>query len=424
MNMISQFDAADASRREKIVRGFRRLGTGRKVALIGAPIALAAAAYGLAGRQTPAQAAPSLPNVTVAAPLQRDVAEWDGYIGRFEASKTVDVRPRVSGQVTAIHFTDGAIVQKGQLLFTIDPRPFTAALAEAQASLASAKSDLALAKTDLDRAQRLLTTQAVAQSEVDRLRARQQAAVAAVSGAEARVRARALDVEFTQVRAPIAGRVSDRRVDAGNLVAAGEGTASTLLTTINALDPIYFTFNGSEGLFLKARRAQEAGDKSSAVEIKLQDESDYKWKGKLDFTDNGLDPHSGTIRGRATLANPNLFLTPGMFGNMRLSSGATEKALLVPDTAIQTDQARKVVLVAGNDGTVAAKPVELGPVINGLRIIRSGLVPTDRVVISGSQMAVPGAKVQAQTGQIAPDAAPAADTVSIPMASAASLVAR
>jgi RND family efflux transporter MFP subunit len=424
MNMISQIDADDTPRHQRAIAGFRRLGTGRKVALIATPIALVAAAYGLAGHQTTATAAPSLPNVTVAVPLQRDVAEWDGYIGRFEASKSVEVRPRVSGQVTAIHFTDGEIVRKGQLLFTIDPRPFTAALAEAQANLASAKSDLALAKTDLDRAKRLLATQAVAQSEVDRLQARQQATVAAVAGAEARVRARALDVEFTQVRAPIAGRVSDRRIDAGNLVAAGEGTGSTLLTTINALDPIYFTFNGSEQLFLKARRAQQAGDKSSLVEIKLQDEGDYKWKGKLDFTDNGLDPHSGTIRGRATLANPGLFLTPGMFGNMRLASGATEKALLIPDTAVQTDQARKVVLVAGSDGTVTAKPVELGPVISGLRIVRSGLAANDRVIISGSQMAVPGAKVQAQTGQIAPDATPQTDSVSIPMASAASLVAR
>jgi RND family efflux transporter MFP subunit len=424
MNMITHIDADGATQQKTLRARFQRLGRGRRVALVVAPIALVAAAYGLSGRQTPAQAAPTLPMVTVAMPLQRDVAEWDSYIGRFEASKSVEVRPRVSGAVTAIHFTDGAIVQKGQLLFTIDPRPFTAALAEARAGLASARSDLSLARTDLGRAQRLVATQAIAQSEVDRLKAREQAAVASVAGAEARVRARALDVEFTQVRAPIAGRVSDRRIDAGNLVAAGEGAASTLLTTINALDPIYFTFNGSEALFLKARRAQEAGDKSSTVEVRLQDEGEYKWKGKLDFTDNGLDPRSGTIRGRATLANPGLFLTPGMFGNMRLSSGGTEKALLVPDTAIQTDQARKLVMVVAADGTVGTKPVELGPVINGLRIIRSGLAPTDRVMISGLQSAMPGGKVQTQTGQIAPDTRQDATTVSIPVASAASLIAR
>jgi RND family efflux transporter MFP subunit len=265
----------------------------------------------------------------------------------------------------------------------------------------------------------------VSQSDVDQLRAKVQAAQAAVAGAEARVRARALDVEFTQVRAPISGRISDRRIDVGNLVAAGEGSGGTLLTTINALDPIYFAFNGSEGLFLKAKRAREAGAQSSAVEIRLQDEADYKWKGVLDFTDNGLDPKSGTIRGRAVLHNPELFLTPGMFGNMRLSSGGTASALLVPDTAIQTDQARKIVAVVGPDGKVAAKPVELGALVDGLRIVRSGLAPNDRVVISGIQSAMPGSPVRTQPGRITPllsqtEEAPA----SVPVAGAATLVAR
>jgi RND family efflux transporter MFP subunit len=235
-----------------------------------------------------------------------------------------------------------------------------------------------------------------------------------VAAAQARVRARALDMEFTQVRAPIAGQISDRRVDAGNLVAAGEGPGSTLLTTINALDPIYFAFDGSEALFLKNKRAKQAGAAASPVEVRLQDEGEYRWKGALDFTDNTLDPRSGTMRGRAVLRNPGMFLTPGMFGNMRLSSGGTAQALMVPDAAIQTDQARKLVLVVGPDGSVSTKAVVLGPVVNGLRIVRSGLDAKDRVVISGTQMAMPGGKVQTKAGKIAPVVAPAAPTATAP----------
>jgi RND family efflux transporter MFP subunit len=242
----------------------------------------------------------------------------------------------------------------------------------------------------------------VSQSDLDQLGARLRAASAALAAADARVRSRALDMEFTQVRAPISGRISDRRVDAGNLVAAGEGSAGSLLTTINALDPIYFSFNGSEGLFLKAKRAQEDGAKGTEVQIKLQDEADYSRTGRLDFTDNGIDPRSGTIRGRAVIANPDLFLSPGMFGNMRLASGASERALLVPDAAVQTDQARKTLLVVGKDGQVAAREVRLGPVVDGLRVVRGGIAPADRVVITGTQLAQPGTKVQTRTGRITP----------------------
>lgn len=373
----------------------------RTAAYIALPLAAVAGGL-LLTREPPAAAAPPpVPTVTVAQPLQRTVTEWDDYVGRFEASKAVEVRPRVSGAVTGIHFTDGAIVQKGQLLFTIDPRPFTAALAEARAGLATADSDLALARANLDRANRLVADDAISKSDLDQLGARLRAAVAAKAAAEARVRARALDVEFTAVRAPIAGRISDRKIDAGNLVAGGD-TSGTLLTTINALDPIYFAFDGSEALFLKSKRAAEAGAAPSPVQVRLQDEADYKWQGRLDFTDNGLDPRSGTIRTRAVVANPSLFLTPGMFGNMRLSSGGTVNALLVPDAAVQTDQARKIVLTVGQDGTVAAKPVTLGPVTEGLRVVR-GLAPADRVVISGVQMAMPGGKVQTRPGRITPD---------------------
>jgi len=318
------------------------------------------------------------------------------------------VRPRVSGQIVAVHFTDGELVRKGQVLFTIDPRPFAAALAEAQAVAASARSDLALARTDLARAERLLGDEAVAQSEVDRLRARVRAGAAAASAAEARVRSRTLDMEFTRVTAPISGRASDNRVDQGNLVAPGDGMTGTLLTTINALDPIHFTFEASEALFLKAKRAKQDGATETAVEVRLQDEADYRWRGRLDFADNALSPRSGTIRLRAIFPNADGFLTPGMFGNMRLGVGGTVKALLVPDAAVRSDQARKIVLVVAPGGTVAAKPVTPGALIGGLRVVRSGLEPDDAVVISGFQLAQPGTEVQSRNGVIqAPKALPA-----------------
>jgi membrane fusion protein, multidrug efflux system len=411
MNMISRIDG-DAPERapgEKRLKGWQRGG------LVAVPLALIAGGVLFFNRESPAVAAPPPPTVTVAQPLVRQINEWDDYVGRFEPSRTVEVRPRVSGAVTGIHFTDGAIVQKGQLLFTIDSRPFAAALAEARAGLASAQSDLSLAQSDLSRAERLVSVEAVSKSDVERLQARVRAAHAAVAAGQARVRSRALDMEFTQVRAPIAGRISDRKVDAGNLVAAGEGANGSLLTTINALDPIYFTFDGSEALFLKTKRAQAAGNTASPVEIQLQDETEHRWKGRLDFTDNGLDTRSGTIRGRAVLSNPDMFLTPGMFGNMRLASGGTTQALLVPDAAVSTDQARKIVMVLGKDNTVQPRPIEAGPVLDGLRVVRSGLTPQDRVIIAGAQMTPPGAKVQVKAGKIAPAAAAPAPRIAAPV---------
>jgi len=405
MNMVAPIAADETG---APLHKLRRLRPWQKGSLVLVPLALVAGAWTLTSRPHAAAAAPPPPTVSVATPLVRQIDEWDDYVGRFEASKSVEVRPRVAGAITAVHFTDGAFVRQGQLLFTIDPRPYLAALAEAQAGLATARSDLALAHADLDRANRLLSADAVSKSDVDRLSAKVRATQAALAAAQARVRSRALDVEFTQVRAPISGRVSDRRADAGNLVAGGEGTAATLLTTINAVDPIYFTFQGSEALFLKMKRARENGGAGTAVQIRLQDETGYRWTGQLDFTDNGLDPKSGTIRGRAVVRNGGAFLTPGMFGNMRLTTGHAITAMLVPDSAVQTDQARKLLLVAAPDGTVVPKPVELGPVAEGLRVVRSGLLPTDRVIVTGTQLAMPGTKVQAKLTRIAPVAQPAA----------------
>jgi RND family efflux transporter MFP subunit len=214
----------------------------------------------------------------------------------------------------------------------------------------------------------------------------------------------------------MSGRISDRLIDAGNLVSAGDA-GGTLLTTINAMDPIYFSFQGSEALFLKTKRA--GADDGAAVEVRLQDESGYRWKGQLDFTDNGLDPRSGTIRARARFANPEMFLTPGMFGNMRLATGETTQALLVPAAAVQTDQARKIVYVVAKDGLVAAKPVEIGPEVDGLRVIRAGLAPRDRVVITGYQFARPGEKAATKPGRIAAAAEKTVASASEPLSAQA-----
>jgi RND family efflux transporter MFP subunit len=418
MNMEQHFETPTASQR---VGGLSRE---QKIALGVAPLALMATVLIWEGSGTPAPALPPPPTVTVATPLIRPIAEWDDYSGRFEASRSVEVRPRVSGAVTGVHFTDGAYVRQGQLLFTIDARPYLAALNEARAAVASARSDLALAQADLGRATRLLAVDAVSRSDIDRLRAKVQASQAALAAANARVQARALDLNFTQVRAPISGRISDRRIDSGNLVQGGGGEG-TLLTTINAVDPIYFTFDASEALFLKARRARESGAAPSDVEIRLQDETDYRWHGRLDFADNGLDTRSGTIRLRAVVTNASQFLTPGMFGNMRLSTGQPVQAMLVPDAAVSTDQARKIVMVAGKDGSLTPHPVVTGPVVDGLRVIRAGLAPTDKVVISGAQLVLPGMKARLQPGRIVAQATPAApDVVPVPLSGEATFVGR
>jgi multidrug efflux system membrane fusion protein len=392
---------------------------------IAAVFVLAAAFAGVKGfGGSEAQAdAPPPPNVTVSLPLQRAITEWDDYTGRFEASQAVEIRPRVSGQLTAVHFKDGDIVRKGQLLFTIDQRPFQAALAEARARAASAQTQLALAHSEYARAARLVSDEAVSQEEVDSLRAAMRSGEAGVAAAQAQVRSRQLDLEFTQVRSPVTGRISDRRVDVGNLVGAND----SMLTTVLALDPIYFTFDGSEALYLKGLRdKQKGGGDSQQIQVKLQDEADYSWTGKVDFTDNAIDPKSGTMRGRAVIANPDYFLAPGMFGNMRLTDGGSAQAMLIPDAAVRTDQARKVVFVVAKDGTVSARPVVPGPLVGGLRSIRSGLKADDRVVIQGLQFAMPGSKVTPRNGKIDPPTAfaPSNTPIEGPVSSQATLATR
>ncbi|ATQ44163.1 efflux RND transporter periplasmic adaptor subunit [Caulobacter mirabilis] len=367
-------------------------------------------AVALAGCGKPeAQGAPPPPQVSVATPLQETVVDWSDFVGRFEAPQQVEVRARAGGFVQAVHFRDGQYVQKGQLLFTLDPR-------QAQAALASAQARAAQARGELERAEALVATQAISRELYDSRKA-------AALVADAEVRARQLDVEFTRVTAPISGTVSDRRVDPGNVIAGGT-SAGDVLTTIVSTSPIYFTFDASEAQLLQAQRAGAKG--GATVKVKLQDEPDYNWTGKVDFSDNALDGGSGAVRMRAVINNPGNFLKPGMFGHARLEGAAPYQAMLLPDTAIASDAARKVVYVANADGSVAVKPVQLGPLSGGLRVIRSGLTPTDKVIVNGIQrVQQPGVKVQAKTVAITrPKSGPVgqAPAPSIPPASVATPV--
>ena len=410
------FDGPLESATETLIVRIRRQPPARRAALLIVPLLLllGLAYWAFSGGQQPAAAMPPA-QVAVALPLQRTIIEYDEFTGRFEPSRTVELRPRVSGQLVGVHFHDGDRVRKGQLLFTIDPRPFSAALAEAQARAASARTAAALARTELARALRLLPDEAVSREEVDNLRAAARSAEANIAAADAVVRQRALDLEFTRVRAPIGGKVSYRRIDPGSLVSGGTGGAATLLTTINAVDSLYFTFDVSEDLLLKAQRERAAGDRGPRrVDIRLQDEPDYRWHGRVDFTDNQIDPNSGTIRARAVVANPDGFLTPGMFGSMRLASSRPVDALLVPDSAIVTDQAGKAVMVIGKSGNPEPRPVTVGPVIDGLRVIKAGLKPDEKVIIRGLQRLMPGMPIQPKLTRIEPEPSQATSLAAAP----------
>ena len=370
----------------------------RTVKIVAASALMAAALYGCSSKSE-AQAPPA-PSVTVAMPLVQAVQDWDEFTGRFEATQSVEVRARVGGYISGVHFRDGDYVRRGQLLFTLDPRPAQAALASARAQLAQAQAQLTLARSELTRAETLLESQAISQAEVDTRRGALQTAQAAIAAANANVRARQLDLEFTRVTAPISGRASDRRVDPGNLVAGGS-SAADVLTTVVSSAPIHFVFDGSEAVLLKYQRQARRG--AAPIQVRLQDESDYGRSGTLDFTDNAVDTASGVVRLRAVIPNADGFLKPGMFGQARLAGAGSYQAMLVPDAAIATDQARRIVYVVGKDGSVAPRPVQLGPLVDGLRVIRSGLRPDDRVIINGVQrIQAPGMKVSATNGRIQP----------------------
>lgn len=404
----NEFDSPSAGARRSLIVILRDQGRGRRLALAvaAAALLLVLAYLLLGGKEQAAQAMPPA-EVAVAVPLQREIVEYDEFTGRFEASRSVEIRPRVHGQLQAVHFGDGDYVRQGQLLFTIDPRPFAAALAEAQARAAAARTAAALARSELARAVRLLPDEAVSREEVDNLRAAARSAEANIAAADAVVRQRALDLEFTRVRAPVSGRISDRKADPGTLVSGGNAGVATLLTTINAVDPVYFTFDVSEAMLLKSQRERADGHTGpQLVEIRLQDEPDFRWHGRVDFTDNGMDLNSGTVRARAVVANRDQFLVPGMFGTMRLASRRPVRALLVPDSAVVTDQAGKAVWVVGKDGNPAPMPVTLGPVVDGLRVIKGGIAPDARVIVRGHQRMMPGAPIKPKLTRITPEPAP------------------
>ena len=343
----------------------------------------------------PAPPAETPPAVLVAHPLAQRVADWDDYSGRFEAVEYVDVRPRVSGAIQSVHFNDGQQVQKGDLLFIIDPRPYAAQLAKSRAEVAGARAALANADAELKRAQTLATTQLISQAQAELRAAAQLQAAASLAAAEAALTTTELNLSFTRVTAPITGRASYRRLAPGNLVAAD----TTLLTTIVTEDPIRFVFDAPESALLKYKR-EASSEHNSPVEIRLQDEVEYRWKGHMDFLDNAMDRGSGTIRGRAILDNPKGFISPGMFGQMRLFASEPFDALLLPDQAIVTDQTRQVIYTVNDEGLVVQKVVVPGRLIDGLRVIRDGVTPQDRVIISGVQRARPGRKVTPADGTV------------------------
>ena len=350
------------------------------------------------------QEAPPPPTVTAATPLQMRVIDWDDYVGQFVAVDSVDVRPRVSGYLLTVNFRDGDYVPKGKVLFQIDPRPYQAALDQAKGSLAHAQAALVNARQQAVRGQTLVGAHAISQQAYEVLQANQLQAAADLQSAQASVNTAALNLGFTRVVAPLAGRVSDRRIAPGNLVTAD----TTVLTNIVNLDPIRFAFTGSEALYLKYERENQQGSRISSrqranpVDVRLQDEADWRWHGHMDFVDNSLDTSSGTIRGRAVIANPTHFLTPGMFGHMRLLGSGSYPALLIPDSSVVADQERQVVPVVAPNGKVVMHPVELGPLTVGLRVVRKGITANDLVVIDGIGRAQGGKPVRVKRGRIDP----------------------
>jgi RND family efflux transporter MFP subunit len=333
---------------------------------------------------------PPPPKVTVARPLAKEIVEWDEYTGRLQALEAVEVRPRVSGYLDSIAFADGAIVKEGDLLFVIDPRPYEATLKRAQAEVVLAQSRLAEAKLEAERGARMLTPHVISAEEAQRRAAALQQAEASLASARATTDAAALDVEFTRVVAPIGGRVGRHLVDEGNLVTTGP-TGATLLTTIVSLDPIHAYFDADERSVLKYLRLAKSGERASSrevnnpVEVELADETGFPHKGWMDFVDNQIDVGTGTMIGRALIPNPDLLMTPGSFVRVRLPGSGRHPALLLPDEAIATDLDQKFVWVVDAQNHAQYHRVTLGPLYEGLRIIRDGVGPDDRVVIDGVQ---------------------------------------
>lgn len=381
---------------------------------LGVALALATLVASCGQQQPPG--GPPPPAVTVTAPVIRTVTDFDEYVGRFVAVNAVEMRARVSGYLDGVHFKDGQIVAQGDLLFTIDKQPFENAAQQARAKLAQAKSNLVYTEADLARGQQLVRDKTITEQTFEqRSQAfrNAQAAVsnaqAAVSNAEAALRQAELDLEFTELRAPVTGRIGDRRVSPGNLVIGGTSGNTTLLATIVSIDPIRFEFTFDEASFLRYERMSKLGrdvaSRGAGVRamLKLIDERDFAHQGTMDFVDNVIDRSTGTIRGRAVFTNPNGIFTPGMFARVRVPASPPYEALLVPDSAVGTEQVRKYLLVVDGEDTARQKYVTLGQLTpDGLRAIKDGLGAQDRVVISGLMQARAGMKVRPQQQGAAP----------------------
>ena len=366
------------------------------------------------GEGAPKQAAPPPPAVTVARPQKQTVTDFDEYVGRFIAVDSVEIRARVSGYLQKVDFKDGQIVKQGDLLFAIDRRPFETSLAQVRATLAQARANLAYAESDLGRASQLVRDRTITEQIFEQRTQAKRVAEASVAAQEAAVRQAELDLQFTDLKAPLTGRIGDRRVSEGNLVTGGTSGNTTLLATIVSIDPIRFEFTFDEASFLRYERLGKEGkditSRSTGVEVavKLIDEPDFVHRGKMDFVDNVIERSSGTIRGRALLPNPDGVFTPGMFGRVRIPGSPPYEALLLPDTAIGSEQVRKFVLVVDGENIARAKYVTLGQLVGNLRVIKDGIAPDDRVIVNGLMRARPGTKVVPQEEQPAPGAGPQA----------------
>jgi RND family efflux transporter MFP subunit len=355
---------------------------------------------GCGSNPAPAQnAAPPPPTVTIAKPEKRTIVDQDEYVGRFVAVDSVEVRSRLSGYLASIHFTDGQMVKKGDLLFTIDRRPFQIILDQARANLAQSRATLSYAEADLARGEQLVRDKTITTQVFDQRTQAKRVAEAAVQANEALVHQAELDLqEYSQLRAPVDGRIGDRRVSPGNLIPGGVSGNTTVLATIVTIDPIRFEFTFDESAYLRYERMNRGKDPASRwssmpVKLKLLDEKKFEHDGRMDFVDNAISQTSGTIRGRAVFANPNGLFTPGMFGRIQVAGSAPYQALLVPDAAVGTEQTRKFVMVV--DGENVARPhyVTLGPTSGGLRVIKDGLKDDDNVIIDGLMRVRPGVKV-------------------------------
>jgi RND family efflux transporter MFP subunit len=372
------------------------------------------------GRQQAPEPPPS--KVTVAHPIERDLTDWDEYTARLEAVDSVEVRARVSGYLESVHFREGSLVKKGDLLFQIDPRPYEAQLRRAEGDLEVAQSRVNLAQKNLARVAYLMKGQAISKEEAETREAVLRQAQAGVTAAQAAVDAAKLDVEFTRITAPVSGRASRKFVTEGNLINGGIGTQGTLLTTIVSLDPLHVYFEANERDYLKYVRLAKSGarpssrDNKNPVYVGTADEQGFPHEGYMDFVDNQIDRGTGTIQGRAIIPNPDGLLAPGLFVRLRLIGSGRYKALLIPDEAIQSDQAEKFVWLVDDQNRVRYRQVKIGTLHDGLRVVTEGLTPADRVVIHGVQRARPEAVVEPEEKVLAPPAedgqTPAAPTTS------------